>query len=222
MLYPSVPTRGRTLDYAAGVYDLLEPWVMFGQQAKINRDVIDALKIEPHHHILDIGCGTGVITCAIADRLTKERNGIATGIDAAGKMIEGAVRKRGSDTCRFKVAAAEKLPFENELFDRVVSTLFFHHIQFDLKQEAFKEAYRILKPGGRMVICDMHIPETAFGWLVAHTSRWLLFQPQIGENIRGVLPDVIETTGFTPPILEKTYLGYISLFTCWKPRKQEN
>lgn len=217
MSLDSVPTRGRTLNYAAGVYDLLEPWVMFGQQSKINAEVIDALTLGADHRVLDIGCGTGVVTRSIADRLSKMGTGMATGIDAAGKMISGARKKRGADNCRFETAAAEDLPFDDESFDSAVSTLFFHHIQLDLKKRAFKEIFRVLKPGGRLVVCDMHIPETAFGWLVAHTSRWILFQPQIGENIRGDLPGVIERAGFFPPVLEKTYLGYISLFTSFKP-----
>ena len=212
MDYKSVPTRGRTLDYAAGVYDILEPWVMFGRQNFINRQVVEFLDIKARDKILDIGCGTGVVTQLIARQLSSEQGGMAMGIDAAGKMIKGAVKKRKSATCAFKVAAAESLPFENESFDSVVSTLFFHHIQLDLKEKAFAEAFRVLKPGGKLVVCDMHIPETIMGSLIAHASRWLLFQPQIGENISGVLPSVIEGAGFEKPRLVKTYLGYITLF----------
>ena len=172
--------------------------------------------------IFDVGCGTGVVTQLISQQLSCDKQGMAIGIDAAGKMIEGAVKKRKSDTCSFKVAASEKLPFENESFDSVVSTLFFHHIQLDLKEKAFAEAFRVLKPGGKLVVSDMHIPETIMGWLIAHVSRWLLFQPQIGENIRGVLPSVIEGAGFAKPRLIKTYLGYITLFLSEKPLAKDS
>jgi hypothetical protein len=67
------------------------------------------------------------------------------------------------------------------------------------------------------VIADMHVPTTFMGSLVSHVSRWFFMQPQIGENIRGVLPDVITEAGFLPPVIEAVYFGYIALFCTNKP-----
>jgi ubiquinone/menaquinone biosynthesis C-methylase UbiE len=153
----------------------------------------------------------------IGDRLDASAGGQSVGIDAAAKMIAVARKKRATAQCRFEVMAAEDLDFMDGEFDAVVSSLFFHHVQMDLKQKALAEAIRVLKPGGRLVIADMHVPTTWMGALVSHVSRWFFMQPQIGENIRGVLPEVIENAGFLPPERVATYFGYIALFKSRKP-----
>lgn len=213
----SVPTKGRTLDHAAPVYDFVEPVLLLGKQAKYDRHIVSLLELDDSHRVLDLGCGTGVLTRMIADRLNPEAGGKAVGIDAAGKMIEVARKKRASAACSFEAMAAESLDFENSSFDAVVSSLFFHHVQLDLKERALSEAFRVLRPGGRLVIADMHVPTTFMGALVSHVSRWFFMQPQIGENIQGLLPGVIEKAGFGPPEIRAVYFGYIAIFYCRKP-----
>ena len=217
MTLKSVPTRGRTLDHAAFVYDFLEPVLLLGKQAEYDSQIVTLLKLKELDSVLDLGCGTGVLTRMIADQLDSVAGGVSIGIDAAAKMIRVARKKRQSDTCRFEVAAAEDLPFEDETFDAAVSSLFFHHVPLDLKEKALSEAFRVLVPGGKLVIADMHTPTTWMGALVSHVSRWFFVQPQIGENIRGVLPQLIEKAGFQPPVHVSTYFGYIATFISRKP-----
>ena len=148
MRIPSIPTRGRTLDYAASIYDLLEPVCLLNKQAEYDRTILDILALQPTDKILDIGCGTGVLCQMIAQQLQPENGGTVTGIDAAGKMIEVARKKRGNDHCLFEPMAAENLTFDDESFDSVVSSLFYHHVPLDLKKQSLSEAFRVLKPGG--------------------------------------------------------------------------
>jgi ubiquinone/menaquinone biosynthesis C-methylase UbiE len=212
MKIESVPTRGRTLDHAASVYDFFEPILLLGKQAEYDCKIVSLLDIQPSDRVLDLGCGTGVLCRMIADRLDAAAGGMAVGIDAAGEMIRVARKKRENAACRFEAMAAEELSFQDASFDAVVSSLFFHHVQLDLKARALSEAHRVLKPGGKLVIADMHIPTTWMGWLVSHVSRWFFMQPQIGENIRGVLPTLIKEAGFRPPEIVAQYFGYISVF----------
>lgn len=216
MTIPSIPTRGRTLDYAASVYDMLEPVCLLNKQSEYDLTILNTLDPQPADKILDIGCGTGILCQMMSARLHPEEGGCVTGIDAAGKMIEIARKKRGSTHCLFEAMAAENLSFASESFDGIVSSLFYHHVPLDLKKQSLSEAFRVLKPGGKLVIADMHTPTTFIGKLVSHVSRWFFMQPQIAENIRGVLPDLIVEVGFQPPRTVAHYFGYISVFETTK------
>lgn len=213
----SVPTRGRTLDYGAPVYDMLEPLLMLGKLSSNNRKIIDLLSLQKQHRVLDLGCGTGTLTRAIGDHLDAASGGMAVGIDAAAAMIRIATKKRESKTCRFEVAAAESLPYDDASFDAVVSSLFFHHVDRDLKERALKESFRVLRPGGLLVVADMHVPTTFMGKLLSYGARWFFMQPEIGENIAGILPDVMQAAGFEEPYLHEMFFGYIAVFTTNKP-----
>jgi ubiquinone/menaquinone biosynthesis C-methylase UbiE len=69
MKLESILTRGRTLDHAAFIYDFCEPQLMLGKQAEYERQIVSLLELEKSDQVLDLGCGTGVLTRRIADQL---------------------------------------------------------------------------------------------------------------------------------------------------------
>ena len=110
--------------------------------------LIDCAGIEAGHRVLDIGCGTGGFTRAIADMASA----IVTGIDISDRFIGFArnapVPQRGA--VMWKVGSAESLPVSDGSFDRAVLSLVLH--QLANPRLAVTEAFRSLATDGRLVI----------------------------------------------------------------------
>jgi len=106
--------------------------------------------------VLDVGCGTGYLLRRLAARLPEA--GELAGIDAAPAMIETARKLADDSRIRFATATAERLPFPQETFDLVVTTTSFDH--WADQRAGLAECFRVLVPGGRLVLIDLFS-----GWL---------------------------------------------------------
>jgi ubiquinone/menaquinone biosynthesis C-methylase UbiE len=101
--------------------------------------------------LLDIACGPGVVTAAIAPGAAS-----VVAFDATEEMLEKARARcaaAGLRNVEFRRGDAEHLPFEEAHFDGVVTRLAVHH--FADPQRAFDEMFRILRPQGTAVIVDV-------------------------------------------------------------------
>ncbi len=77
--------------------------------------------------------------------------------------------------------------------------------------------YRVLRPGGLLVTADIHRPTTRAAWLIGWTSRWLLAQPELEDNLRGRLPGIMAYAGFIDILHREQVYGLVSFFTARKP-----
>lgn len=206
-------TSGRTLDYAAGVYDILSPLMTFGQEERIGKKVIGLLNLKKNIKVLDIGCGTGTLSIEIASSLSDNPDSLVVGLDAAPKMIAHARRKIiGLCNIRFDDAASEILPYSDGSFDCAISTFFFHHINFELKKKSLAQIWRVLKDNGELAVADVDIPYNFFGRLCAWSGYFLFRQQEIKENIRGKLEEAFNLSPFRSWQRVSSHLGYVSVF----------
>jgi SAM-dependent methyltransferase len=123
---------------------------------------VDALKLAGSEQVLDLGCGRGAVLLTVARRLT---TGKATGLDlwqakdqsgnTGAATRQNALAEGLSDRIDLVTGDMRALPFEDNTFDLVVSSLALHNVPgTDDRRKVLTEALRVLRPGGRLLIAD--------------------------------------------------------------------
>jgi len=109
-----------------------------------------------------MGCGRGAVLTAVARRLTAGRvtGDIWSRTDQSGNARDVALRNAGiegvGERVRIETADMRSLPFQDDTFDLVVSSLAIHNIKSNAdRRQAISEGFRVLRRGGRIVIADI-------------------------------------------------------------------
>ena len=141
-----------------GLNRAFDPVVRFTmREARFKPRLLNQAEIQPGHRVLDIGCGTGTLAIMAKERAPEAD---VVGLDGDPGILEQARAKarRASVAVSFDEGYSTELPYEDDSFDRVLSTLFFHHLTTDEKRLTAREIARVLKPGGELHVADFTRP----------------------------------------------------------------
>ena len=181
--------------------------------------LIEQAGIADRDSVLDLGCGTGTLAIWLKQRVSEAQ---IAGVDADPDVLSRARRKAfaASTPLEFVEASSTQLPFPDESFDAVLSTLFFHHLRDPEKRKTLAEVARVLRPGGELHVADYGRPQgpiMAAAFLVVRAFDG--FEPT-AANARGELPELFRSVGLAHAERRaqlRTPLGTLAFYAARKP-----
>ena len=149
---------GDVFDSVADRYDIMNDLMSLGIHRIWKRFAIEQSGIRPGHSVLDLAGGTGDLTARLVPLVGTEGRVMVTDINAAmlGKGRERLLDEGLAGNLSFTQANAESLPFPDQHFDCVVIGFGLRNVTD--KQQALNEMYRVLKPGGRVLVLEFSQP----------------------------------------------------------------
>lgn len=216
----------RMFDGVARAYDRTNDIMSLGNAPLWRVATVKAIDPRPGERILDVAAGTGTSSAAIA-----RKGAEVVALDfSAGMVEEGRRRQPGIE---FVVGDAEKLPFDDDSFDAVTISFGLRNVEHP--KVALAEMYRVLKPGGRLVVCEFSRPQRA-ALRVGYSAymRWAMpvvatvassnkeAYSYLRESIQewpdqGTLTQWIRGVGFTRVAYRNLTAGVVALHRGHKP-----
>lgn len=211
---PALGTHGRTEDYDKVI-------AVMTRERHWRGSLLKALSPQPGETVVDIGSGTGSMAILIK---TEQPDVRMVGIDpdpSVREIAETKAKKAGVSIEFFTAmgdAQIEAVPYDSA--DKVISSLVLHQCPIDVKRAIIANAYRMLKPGGRLLVSDYGKQSTLFMKMLFNQVRAVDGYEDTKPNKDGMVPVYIGEAGFQQVEelgFTQTPTGSISLYSGLKP-----
>lgn len=189
------------------------------RERRFKQALITQAQLEQGHRVLDLGSGTGTLAIWIKQHQPQAE---VVGVDCDPAILALAMEKakKANVLVLFDRAMSCCLPYPAEHFDRVVSSLFFHHLPWAEKAQTAKELFRVLKPGA-----ELHVADWGRASNILMRGLFLFEQIYDGfdktkDNVSGKLVTLFEQSGFIEVTQEQTFdtiFGTLALYRATKP-----
>jgi ubiquinone/menaquinone biosynthesis C-methylase UbiE len=141
---------GTTLDHFR-LNEVVSQVAFGGRRGRVYRRIVALSGVQPGDSVLDVGCSSGYLARKLAAAAGPA--GRVTAIDPSEAAITYA-RRRAHPGMAFTVGVAQDLDLPDSSFDVVTCTLALHHVPARKREAAFREMYRVTRPGGRLLAAD--------------------------------------------------------------------
>ena len=176
-------------------YDFIQKYIV--RDVRYKSLLIDQADIRVGQSVLDLGCGTGTLAIMVKQL---HPGAEVTGLDADPEMLKVARNKSAREITPviFDTGMTYDLPYPDESFDRIVSSIMIHHLKTPDKKRTAHEVFRVLKPGGELHIVDFGKPVTWYGKIL---GPFLHGFEEANDNIEGSLPKFFGEPGLKTQVL---------------------
>lgn len=138
-----IPALGH--DWLTPLYDPIQRWLL--RESAFKARLVEEARLGKAQRVLDLGCGTATLTLLIKER-HPDAEVVGLDVDPQALAIARSKAGRAGLAIRFDQGMAFRLPYPDSSFDRVLSSLMFHHLNRENKLRAMGEVLRVLRPAG--------------------------------------------------------------------------
>ncbi|MDJ0845715.1 class I SAM-dependent methyltransferase [Crocosphaera sp.] len=164
--------------------------LVVGGEKRFRSLSLEGINIDANTKILDLCCGSGQTT-----QFLVEKSSQVTGLDASSTAVDRA--KNNVPEASYVTALAEKMPFSDQQFDLVHSSVALHEMETKQLREIMQEVYRVLKPGGFFAVIDLHKPTNLLFWPSLATFMWLFETETAWKLLETDLVKELKIVGFS-------------------------